>query len=42
MSSAFSRSAIWLLAPMNAADRIPNHAIALDALCSTGFARFPV
>jgi hypothetical protein len=31
----------WLLALMKSADRVPNHAIALEALCSPGLARFP-
>jgi hypothetical protein len=42
MCSACSRSTAWLLALMNSADRIPNHVIALEALCSPGFVRSPV
>jgi len=43
MCSAGSRSTAWLLlALMKSADRIPNHVIALEALCSPGFVRSPV
>jgi len=37
-----TRSTAWLLALMKSADRIPNHVIALEALCSPGFVRSPV
>ncbi|WP_206597984.1 hypothetical protein, partial [Sphingomonas sanguinis] len=42
MCSACSCSTAWLLALMKSADRIPNHVIALEALCSPGFVRSPV
>ncbi|GAB1584231.1 hypothetical protein PPNSA23_41740 [Phyllobacterium phragmitis] len=42
MCSACLRSTRWLLALMNSADHIPNHVIALEALCSPGFVRSPV
>jgi hypothetical protein len=42
MCSAYSRSTAWLLALMKSADRIPNHLIALEALCSPVRVRFPV
>jgi len=32
MCSACSRSAVWLLALMKSAGRLPNHVIALEAL----------
>jgi hypothetical protein len=42
MCTACSRSATWLLALMNSADRFPNHIIALEALYSPGFRQSPV